>query len=117
MSFNRNYSEDHVIRLPGCIPAYKQSDLQLLPCSTSKHSIWRMYSNAASQHGHIRSVAYAIFCHTWRKLLLNILPTLPRRDLYAVCHRNAGLISRSGNLSEAEKSQVRVTLLFLYLLA
>ena len=34
-----NYAEDHAILLPGRIPGYKRSDLQLFPCSTTLSSV------------------------------------------------------------------------------
>ena len=40
VSFIRNYAED---LLPGCIPEYKRSDLQLLPCSTTESRVWKLY--------------------------------------------------------------------------
>ena len=54
----------------------------------------------------VRAVAYTSFCHLWRSLVPNIMPTRPMTDLCALCHKNAGLIMRNSNLSEVEKSQV-----------
>ena len=36
LKFVQNYTEQHAILLPGCIPGYKKDDLKLLPCSDSK---------------------------------------------------------------------------------
>ena len=104
-SFIINYAEDHAILLPGRIPGYKQSDLQLQPCSTTRHSVWLAYCAATTQLPTIHCVAYLSFCHIWRQLL----PHTGRRsrtDLCLVCHSRVSLIVRSSNLSEAEKSQV-----------
>lgn len=106
VSFIRNYSEDHAIQLPGRIPGYKRSDLQLLPCSTTKRSVWLQYHQAMRALPNSHAVAYTTFCTIWRKILPNILPTRPMTDLCAVCHRNAGLIIRSSNLTEEQKSEV-----------
>lgn len=119
VSFIRNYAEDHAIQLPGRIPGYKRSDLQLLPCSTTRRLVWLKYSTTASELTNIRTVTYISFCRIWRKFLPNILPTRPMTDLCAVCQRNAGLIQHSSNLSEAEKSQVlkkQVINVYVYLL-
>ena len=105
VSFIRNYAEVHAILLPGRIPGYKRSDLQLLPCSTTKHSVWEEYS-AACELCPRHAVAYSTFCRVWRKLLPMILPTRPRTDLCGVCHSMAGLLTRSANLTEGEKTQV-----------
>ena len=34
--FLANYAEEHAILLPGRMPGYKRSDMQLLPSSTTK---------------------------------------------------------------------------------
>ena len=106
VSFLENYAEDHAILLPGRIPGYKRSDLQLLPCSTTKRSVWTIYSSATAAVSDVHCVAYSTFNRIWRKLLPHILPTRPMTDLCAVCHHNAGLIMRSSNLSEEGKSEV-----------
>ena len=107
VSFIDNYAEDHAIYLPGRIPGYKRSDLQLLPCSTTKRSVWQQYVSATSQQqGNVHSASYTSFCRIWQQLKPNILSTTPMTDLCAICHRNAGLIMRSSNLSEEEKTQV-----------
>ena len=50
-SFIVNYAEDNAIQLPRRIPGYKRTDLQLLPCSTTKRSVWEQYSVVAVQVG------------------------------------------------------------------
>ena len=52
------------------------------------------------------AVKYTTLCRIRRLLLHHILPTRPMIDLYTVCYQNAGLIVRSTNLSEEEKSKV-----------
>ena len=105
VTFVRNYAEDHAVLLPGCIPGYKRSDLQLLPCSTSKITVWKLYKSA-SEEAQDWAVAYSSFCRIWRTLLPMILPACPQTDLCPVCHAEAGLLMRSSNLSEQEKSEV-----------
>ena len=106
VSFLNGYAEDNAIQLPGRIPGYKRTDLKLLPCSTTKRSVWLQYKSASAMVPSIRTVAYTSFCYLWRSLVPNILPTRPMTDLCDTCHKNAGLIMRSTNLSEEEKSQV-----------
>lgn len=43
VKFLENYAEAHAILLPGRIPGYKRTDLQLLPSSTTKKVILAMY--------------------------------------------------------------------------
>lgn len=78
VTFVRNYAEDHAILLPGRIPGYKRSDLQLLPCSTTKIAVWKLYKSA-SEEAQDRAVAYSSFCRIWRTLLPTdrSLPCLP----------------------------------------
>ena len=87
VSFIENYAEDHAILLPGRIPGYKRSDLQLLPCSTTKRSVWNICCSATTTISHVHCVAYTTFNLIWRKLLPYILPTRPMTDLCAVCHQ------------------------------
>ena len=108
VTFLQNYAEEHAIQLPGRIPGYKRTDLQLLPCHTTKTLVWKTYSSVGSQQAGARSLAYSTFCQIWQKLLPNILPTRPMTDLCAECHKNAALIQRNSNLSEEEKSEVIV---------
>ena len=115
VTFIVNYAEDHAILLPGRIPGYRRSDLQLLPTSTTRHSVWKAYYNATATspptpHPYVHCVAYPTFCRLWRQLLPQIVPTQPMTDLCAVCHRNSVLIMRSANLPEVEKTQVSNTL-------
>lgn len=78
VTFVRNYAEDHAVLLPARIPGYKRSDLQLLPCSTTKIAVWKLYKSA-SEEAQDRAVAYSSFCRIWRTLLPTdrSLPCLP----------------------------------------
>ena len=58
-----SYSEEHSSLLPGRIPGYKQSDIQLLPSSTTKQAVWRVYHTAAEAESQIHSVAYSTLCY------------------------------------------------------
>ena len=41
-------TEANAMVLPGRVPEYKSSDIQLLPSSTTKHKVWELYQQAAS---------------------------------------------------------------------
>ena len=56
-SFIINYAEANGVVLPGRIPGYKRSDLQLLPSSTTKRGVWLEYHTAA-EAASIRAVGY-----------------------------------------------------------
>ena len=62
VSFIQQYAEDNAIMLRGRIPGYKRTNLQLLPCHTTKCSVWEKYTSDATQLSGVRSVAYSTFC-------------------------------------------------------
>ena len=68
VTFILNYSELHGLVLPGRVPDYSRSDIQLLPSSTSKHSIWQQYYSSSTSTSH-RAVVYSTFCLLWRTLV------------------------------------------------
>ena len=91
--------------LPGRVPGYKDTDVKLLPSSTTKHSIWEQYIQAAATTL-MRAVAYSTFTHLWRQLLPNVIVMKPMSDLCWVCQQNSTAIMRSANRPEEEKSTV-----------
>ena len=62
------YSEEHSLLLPGTIPGYKRDDIQLLPSSTTKRAVWRVYCSAAEVVSMVHVVAYSTF-YLWRTLV------------------------------------------------
>ena len=62
VTFIVNYSEQHSLALPGRIPGYSRTDIQLLPSSTSKKSIWELFQSSRSDSPSNQSVAYSTFC-------------------------------------------------------
>ena len=87
VEFLRSYSEANAILLPGRIPGYKRTDIQLLPSSTTKRLVWQQYCAALVNSTH-KQVAYC-----W------------------VCQANTTAIMRSANLPEEQKSAVSTYLL------
>ena len=41
--FIKNYAEDHAVSLPGRIPGFKRDDILLLPSSTPKSQVHRLF--------------------------------------------------------------------------
>ena len=91
--------------LPGRVPGYKRSDIQLLPSSTTKHTVWELYQQAA-EVGSIRPVCYSLFTSLWRQLLPHVVVMKPMSDLCWLCQQNSTAISRSANRPEEEKTLV-----------
>jgi hypothetical protein len=104
VKFIFNYSEQHALLLPGRVPNYKRSDLQLLPSSDTKRSIWRVYREAAEQDGTVHPAAYSSFTFLWRKLVPFIVIMKPRSHLFWQCHQNNTAIIRTANQTESEKT-------------
>ena len=98
VQFITTYAEAHAILLPGRIPGYKRSDLQLLPSSTTKRNVWLLYLvSLQSLPSPPRTVAYSSFCIMWRWFLPQILITKPMSDLCWVCQKNSVAIMRAAN--------------------
>ena len=88
------HSQDsNAMLLPGRVLGYKDSDVKLLPSSTTKHSICELYLQAAAT-SLMRAVAYST------------LVMKPMSDLCWVCQQNSSAITRSTNRPEEEKSIV-----------
>ena len=62
--------DTNAMLLPGRVPGYKDTDVKLLPSSTTKHSIWELYLQAAAADS-MRAVAYSTFTQLWRQVLPN----------------------------------------------
>jgi hypothetical protein len=92
-----NYAEQHALLLPGRVPGYSRSDIQLLPSSASKRAIWRVYRDAAEEEGTVHPVAYTTFCYLWRTLMPSIVVMKPRSDLCWQCQQNSARIVRTAN--------------------
>ena len=91
------YAEAHAILLPGRIPGYKRSDLQLLPSDTTKRNVWLLYSHS------LQSLPTS---HHRVKILPHIIITKPMSDVCWICQKNSIAIMRSANQPEEQKSQV-----------
>ena len=106
------YAEAHAILLPGRIPGYKRSDLQLLPSSTTKHNVWLSYCESLQSLSTPRyRVAYSTFCIMWWRFLPHVMVTKPMSDLCWVCQQNSVAIMRAANQPEEDKSEVKTALL------
>ena len=72
-----SYTEQHALQLPGRIPGYSRSDIQLLPSSVSKRTVWRVYHEATEVVDTVHAVAYTTFCLLWRTLVPSIVVMKP----------------------------------------
>ena len=99
-----NHAETNAILLTGRIPGYKETDIKLLPSSTSKRRIWKFYHESVQSINAVHSVAYS----TFNKLLKSLLPSKicmkPMTDLCWTCQKNSTAIVRAANSSDIEKN-------------
>lgn len=94
----------HGLLLPGGVPGYSRSDLNLLPSSATKRLIWTEYYQSATNDSSIYTVEYSTFCRLWRTLLPQVLIMKPMSDLCWQCQQNSTAIIRSANSQECDKS-------------
>ena len=106
VNFLINYAEEHAILLPGRIPGYKRTDLQLLPTQTTKKEVWECYIKASAALT-FRLAGYQSFCDIWRKYVPHIIITKPKSDLCWTCQQNSFDITASANKADDEKERVR----------
>ena len=95
-------TEANAMVLPGRVPGYKSSDIQLLP---TKHQVWELYQQAASRES-MRPVSYSTFTSLWRQLVPHVVVMKPMSDLCWQCQKNSTAITRSANRPEEEKTSV-----------
>ncbi|KAM9364293.1 uncharacterized protein KZ484_010563 isoform 2-T3 [Pholidichthys leucotaenia] len=103
VKFILNYCEDHAIILPGRIPGYKDFRIKLLPSSTTKASVFRLYRSAMIDAGH-RAVKITSFRRLWNSLLAFIVKAKPVMDLCWLCQKNNYQVYCSANLPEVIKT-------------
>ena len=110
ITFIRNYTEQNGIHLPGRIPGFKKTDIQLLPCHMTKKAVWRLYCQAVAAQSPsqpARQAGYRTFLLIWQKQLPNVIIGKPMTDLCWYCQKHTALIQRAINRPEEEKTQVR----------
>ena len=100
--FILNLAEEQALVLPGRVPGYHRSDLQLLPSSTSKSAIWLKYCESCSDNR--RAVSRKTFCSLWQELVPHVIIMKPMTDLCWECQKNSTLIQRASNTTNEEKS-------------
>ena len=105
VEFLQTYAEANAILLPGRIPGYKRTDVQLLPSSTTKRHVWQQYCTSLVSGTH-QQVACSTFCAIWRRVVPHIMVTKPMSDLCWICQCNSTAIVRAANQPEEQKSAV-----------
>ena len=110
VEFLQTYAEANAILLPGRIPGYKRSDVQLLPSSTTKRYVWQQYcASLQSLSTTHHQAAYSTFCSIWWRVVPQVIITKPMSDLCWICQQNSTAIMRAVNQPEEQKSEVRTT--------
>ena len=107
-SFLRNYAEENAILLPGRIPGFKRTDLQLLPTNSTNKGVWNSYMRACATLT-FRMASYTTFCAIWRQNVPHIMITTPKTDLCWTCQQNSFSITSSSNKTDSEKARVNMS--------
>lgn len=110
--FLHTYSECNAILLPGRIPGYKRTDVELLPSSTTKQQVWQQYCASLVTSTTHHQVAYSTFCTIWRRVVPHIMVTKPMSDFCWICQSNSTAIMRSANQPEEQKSAVSTYIIY-----
>lgn len=103
VSFISNYSEKNAVRLPGHVAHHYQSNIQLLPTSTTKAAVYRLYEQSTKESGY-RDIGEGNFLRLWREFLPHIVISRPMTDLCWTFQKLYREISSSVNLPEAVKA-------------
>lgn len=69
--------------LPGWVPGYKRTDVQLLPSCTTDHQVWVISGSAAEMF--MTPVDYSTFTCLWQELSPYVVVIKPMTDLCWLC--------------------------------
>jgi len=110
VQFILHYAKVNAVLLPERIPGHKRDDVQLLPCSTTKQSVWLVYKEVARELS-LKTAAYSTFLKLWQHLLPKIIVACPMTDPCLTCQQKSTAIICSANLTEEVKSKVKLSLI------
>jgi len=102
-TFLTNYGTQNGLPLPGRVANFSDR-CTLLPSDKNKLDIYQLYCNAAEQNG-FRKVASSTFLKIWKEQCPYLVVMKPATDLCVKCQRHVQIITKSGNMSEEEKTE------------
>ena len=102
VQFLLNLAQEQGLVLPGRVPGYHRTDIQLLPSSTTKLAVWKKYCESCGDSQNL--VSRATFTSLWQQLVPQVVIMKPMTDLCWQCQQNSSIIQRSANLIEEDKS-------------
>ena len=105
VEFLQTYAEANAVLLPGRIPGFKRTDVQLLPSSTTKRQVWQQYCISLDSLTTHHQVAYSTFCSIWRRVVPQIMVTKPMSNLCWTCQSNSTAIMRAANQPEEQNQK------------
>ncbi|XP_062612907.1 uncharacterized protein LOC134274662 isoform X2 [Saccostrea cucullata] len=97
------YARDNALPLPGRLPNFRDARVLLLPSDKTKEDIFKIYVKVAEELHH-KTISLRSFQRVWVELCPHIVITKPCTDLCQRCQDFANQISKSGTLTEEEKS-------------
>lgn len=89
--------------LCGRIPGFKREDVQVLPSSETKASVWRVYTGTFEASAE-QAVSYSKFVDLWQQFCPKVVVAKPMTDLCFTCQQNTTKLVRAANLPDHEKA-------------
>ena len=101
------YAENHVLPLPGRLPAYKDYKVMLLPSDMPKVYVYRQYVKAYEAESHCigSAMSRCTFENLWSQLCPYITVMKPATDLCFECQQNTSLVMKAANMPENVKNK------------
>lgn len=99
------YAKDNALPLPGRLPNHRDSRVLILPSDKTKEDIFKIYSKVGEELSH-KAISLRSFLRIWNDLCPHIVISKPCTDLCQKCQEFANLLSKSGSLSEEEKTSL-----------
>lgn len=103
--FLNEYAVKSGVPLPGRLPNHKDLKVTLLPSDKTKADIHQIYQEAAASLS-FRSISLSEFKRLWLEQCPHIVLMKPATDLCSTCQNYSVNLSKTGNLSEEEKSVI-----------
>ena len=96
LRFILTLAEEQALVLPGRIPGYHRSDIQLLPSNTTKLGVWSKYCESCTSTRR-NPISRKTFCTIWQQLVPQVVIMKPMTDLCWQCQQNNSLVLRAGS--------------------
>jgi len=101
IKFVENYALTNALVLPGRTAGTKNPDVLLLPCGTTKNTIYNLYVEPC---GGEQKMSFSSFCQTWNTFLPGVCIQKPRTDLCATCTKDTVSLQKIRSLDDEART-------------